>query len=392
LRSDVTVGIALSGGIDSSAIAALAQKYSSDPMHAVCVGYPGHPPYDERQQARSLAARLGMIVHDVEVPVKDFVSFLPSLVRIMDEPIADPASYAHYCVPRAASEHGIKVLLSGIGGDELFWGYSWARHAAASNKYSAPIGALLSLLAPIITVTPAGRILEKLASSPRCPYQFRRLASQIRDHGIYRSPRGQLSFYVGVPEFNDVRRLKGTFYGPQMRGISLDTPFIPTALEVPSECDTPIAIIRLLFATWLASNCLTLGDRLSMSVGVETRLPFLDTQLIELVMSWRRIIPDHGLDGKAWLRTALRGTLPDNVLSRPKAGFQPPVRDWLSAAVAAYGNLLPGGVLAETGVLDQKRSDYVAYQMPRLGWATLFIAYKLVLLEMWSRDLLTYEH
>lgn len=127
LRADVPVGIA--GGIDSGAIAVLAQKHYPEPMHAFCVGYPGRPAYDERHQARALAKSLGMIVHKVELPVDSFVDFFPQLVRIMDEPIADPAAFGHYSVPKAAADQGIKVLLSGIGGDEIFWGYHWVTKA-----------------------------------------------------------------------------------------------------------------------------------------------------------------------------------------------------------------------------------------------------------------------
>jgi asparagine synthase (glutamine-hydrolysing) len=103
-------------------------------MHAFCVGYPGRPPYDERAQARALAESLGMIVHEVELPVESFVDFFPELVRVMDEPIADPAAFGHYSVPRAAAEHGIKVLLSGVGGDEVFWGYPYTTQAVRLNQ------------------------------------------------------------------------------------------------------------------------------------------------------------------------------------------------------------------------------------------------------------------
>jgi asparagine synthase (glutamine-hydrolysing) len=103
LRADVPVAIGLSGGIDSGAIAALAHKHYKEPMHAFSVGYPGRPPYDERQQAKKLADSIGMIFHEVELPVESFVDFFPDLVSIMDEPIADPAAFAHYAVPKAAA-------------------------------------------------------------------------------------------------------------------------------------------------------------------------------------------------------------------------------------------------------------------------------------------------
>ena len=108
LRSDVPVGVALSGGIDSGAVATLAQRHYPEPMHAFCVGYPGRPPYDERRQARQLAEQVGMIVHEVELPTQSFVDFFPEPVRILDEPLADIAAFGHLAVPKAAHDLGLR--------------------------------------------------------------------------------------------------------------------------------------------------------------------------------------------------------------------------------------------------------------------------------------------
>ena len=138
----------------------------------------------------------------------------------------------------------------------------------------------------------------------------------------------------------------------------------------------------MLFETWLVSNCLSLGDRVSMAVGVETRMPFLDARLIGDVMALRARHPDHALGQKAWLRAALKGVVPDAVLARPKAGFQPPVREWLTGVVERYADVLREGELVRSGVLVPNRIEHVC---TRLGntWPGLLLAYKLVLLETW---------
>jgi len=123
-----------------------------------------------------------------------------------------------------------------------------------------------------------------------------------------------------------------------------------------------------------------------MSVGVETRLPFLDVCLVERVMALRAKHPDHRLGQKAWLRAALKGVLPDEVLTRPKAGFQPPVQAWLSGVVATYGAVLREGRLVNAGIIDAARVDDVLTKLPARGWPGLFFAYKLVLLELWVRE------
>jgi asparagine synthase (glutamine-hydrolysing) len=385
LRSDVPVGIALSGGIDSGAIAAYAQKHSSQPLHAFCVGYPGRPPYDERREAHRLAQELGIIVHDIELPVNHFVDFFPQLVRIMDEPIADPAAFGHYSVPQAAADAGIKVLLTGIGGDEVFWGYSWVAQAAAANEAIAA-APWLTPIAGFLMSTGAERIFKKMAGSPRVPTKFQEWANVLIESADSYTPKEQLHFYTAIQDFNDARRIKATVYGPAMSPLSHLNPFRPTSIGPRSAGQIPAAVIRMLFDTWLASNCLTLGDRVSMSVGVEGRLPFLDVRLIECLMALRHHIPDHRLGQKAWLRAALKGILPDDVLTRPKAGFQPPVWEWLSGVVRKYGDTLRGGHLVESGLLDPTKVDYVLQQMIKQGWPGLFFAYKLLLLEMWHHE------
>jgi len=361
LRSDVPVGVALSGGIDSGAIAALAQKNSSEPIHAFSVGYPGRPSYDEREQAQSLAQQLGMIVHEVELPVDSFVEFFPRLARIMDEPIADPAAFGHYSVPKASADMGIKVLLTGIGGDELFWGYPWVTQAVTADRARATSR------------------LSKYGNSLSASSSAQRFINKL----LHKRPIHQPCFYEAEPHFRDAFHIKRTVYGPAMDMISEENPFRPTDIGQRNVEQMPAAVIRMLFDTWLVSNCLSLGDRVSMGVSVETRLPFLDAGLIELVMALRSKQPDHTLGQKAWLRMALKGVLPEEVLARPKAGFRPPVHEWLLGTITRYGNGLCNGHLVKAGVLNEKKVNRILHDIPKRGWPELFFMYKLMLLEIW---------
>jgi asparagine synthase (glutamine-hydrolysing) len=383
LRSDVPIGVALSGGIDSGAIAALAQKYSPTPIHAFSVGYPGHPPYDERQQAQDLAKQLGLTFHEVELPVENFVDFFPQLVRIMDEPIADSAAFGHYAVPKAAADMGIKVLLTGLGGDELFWGYPWVTQTVTTNQILASSSFLKAIL-PLTASPGMQRVLRKATRHSRVPSWGQHWASLLYGVGTIPKPIDQLHFYEAWPHFNETFQIKQTVYGPAMRTVGELNPFRPTDIGPRKAEQLPAAVIRLLFHTWLVSNCLSLGDRVSMSVGVETRLPLLDVGLIELVMALRRHQPDHTFGQKSWLRAALKGLLPDEVLTRRKAGFQPPVGKWLSGVVMRYGNGLYDGSLTRAGILDRTKINLIL-EMPRQRLSDLYFAYKLVLLEEWHR-------
>ena len=134
LRSDAPVGVALSGGLDSGLIAAMAARKRTD-LAAFTVGYPGRRDFDERDAARALASALGIPWHGAELATSDVVSDFPRMVELLDEPIADTAAYGHYSVSKLAAEHGVKVLLTGIGGDELFFGYGWVRRAVQLSRW-----------------------------------------------------------------------------------------------------------------------------------------------------------------------------------------------------------------------------------------------------------------
>ena len=131
IRSDVPVGVALSGGLDSSAVAALAAKKYPGSMHAFSVGYSGRPFYDERADAKALADHLSMPFHEVEISTGDMVDGFSELIGWRDDPIADISGYGYYAVMRAARAHNVPVMLQGQGGDELFWGYPWVRESGS---------------------------------------------------------------------------------------------------------------------------------------------------------------------------------------------------------------------------------------------------------------------
>ena len=122
-RADTPVGVALSGGLDSSVVAAVAARRRPEELHAFSVGYPGRPEgLDERDEAHALARHLRLPFHEVEVETEEVVEFFPELNYWRDDPVADYSGHAYYAVMRKAREHGVPVMLQGQGGDELFWG------------------------------------------------------------------------------------------------------------------------------------------------------------------------------------------------------------------------------------------------------------------------------
>lgn len=393
LRADVPVGVALSGGIDSGVIAALAQKNSAEPLHAFSVGYPGRPAYDEREQAKRLAHNLGMIFHEVEIPVNDFVTEFPSLVTILDEPMADIAAFGHLAVSKAAHALGMKVLLTGIGGDELFWGYDWTRQAVALNMEMArkPFSPWMLALFRQSSLRPLPRSLARKSWLPK---SVRRRAGLFFS-ALEANPAEYPYFMTLSHDFCEARKTVLAVAGAALRALPCNTVFWPQAMPSPTLTgissgnsfdnapDSPALVMGLLFRTWLTSNCLMLGDRVSMSMSVESRLPFLDAELMGLVMALRRQSPDHELGQKAWLRAALKGVLPDEVLARPKAGFTPPVKEWVGGVVQAYGQCLLDGELCRAGLVERQAIAQWLSNPQSLKRQQIFLLYKLIMLEMW---------
>jgi asparagine synthase (glutamine-hydrolysing) len=347
-RADVPVGVALSGGIDSTVVAALAARTYPGTLQAFSVGYPGRPETDERLSASLFARHLGIPFFDAELGEEDFVRSFPRLVWAMDDPIGDIAAYGYYAVARLAREHGVPVLLSGLGGDELFWGYQWVRDAV-------------------------------------------QLTEQQRRR---RAWRGRFRAMVGRGPVGDSRRM--VFYdmhedlkSGDQRSRAMMTP--EAAVRVPaglwmtyfetSEWDRiPLRLSDVLNRTWLVSNCLALADRMTMAHSIEMRLPLLDAPLIELVNGFRQTGLDDWRKPHKWLLIeAVKDLVPAEILSRRKQGFTPPGREWMQAVRRAYGFMVADGSLVRRGLL---RKDGVEQLM---ATAPDGFVYKVVLLEIWSR-------
>ena len=153
------------------------------------------------------------------------------------------------------------------------------------------------------------------------------------------------------------------------------------AADAPAE----INVTRMLFDSWLVSNCLDLGDRVSMASSVETRVPLLEAGVIDTAIGlWRAGRRDDAQGHKTWLRAIARELLPADYVNRPKLGFVTPTVEWTQAVNAKYGDLVHDGVLSRERVIDPDRLRKWRARAPS-GIRGDFLFYKLVLLEVWCR-------
>lgn len=384
IRSDVPVGVALSGGLDSGAIAALVAKEYPETMHAFSIGYPGRPPCDERKDAQQLADYLGMPLHDIELKAEDMVQSFPQMNYWRDDPIADISGYGYYAVMKLAREHGVPVMLQGHGGDELFWGYPWVQRAAEESirKYNyLRKGSRASYLLPI---SPKGRNLSELLH-----WGFS-LAGIIPSWKAYirdkLSRPDQLVFMDKTPDFQIAKRsVEGLYTQEFWNRIDKYAPYKIFTLPQPWQ-HIDIQITRLIMETYLLENGIAQGDRLSMASSVELRLPLMDYRLIEVVVGLRKSYPDHTFAPKTWLKMAVKDIVPRSVLNRPKRGFTPPIREWHHALFDAYGPLLEEGILVQNDVLKRKSALALA-KGPYPSSSIMSPSFKALVLEMWGREM-----
>lgn len=386
IRSDVPVGVALSGGLDSSVIAALAVENYPGVMQAFCVGYSGSPDCDERESARAFADYLGMPFHDIELDTDTVVRTFPDAVFLRDDPIADISGVSYYSVMQQAREHGVPVMLQGQGGDELFWGYPWVKQAleATLAKQESQSGAemFFRLVRPYLLRSFALPEVRRWVKS----------IGGIRDGwNIYSTcangPADQMVFYDTRPAFQYASRHHDSFYTRKFAD-QLDprAPFnIFTSPRPWKHLD--IKMTRLICQTYLLENGMQLGDRLSMASSVELRLPLVDYRLVETVVGLRKNYQDYKETPKSWFKASVSNIVPEWVMNRAKRGFAPPGRRWLRALFDEYGLLLADGYLVGTGILAPESARAMAPGSVLKGESTP-ASFAALLLEVWCRKML----
>ncbi|MEK7519661.1 MAG: asparagine synthase (glutamine-hydrolyzing) [Patescibacteria group bacterium] len=364
IRSDVPVGVSLSGGIDSSVIAILAARHAPKQLHAFSVGYPGYPENDERRHAQALAEKLNMQFHDIEVTHDEFLNDFDRVVCDMDDPIADIAAYGYWRVARAARAAGVPVLLAGFGGDELFWGYPWAVQAVRHNTLKKSLLGKIMLWGSL------------LAENKRYTlyHPIRALA-----YAAQKSFGAGFLWYDRTPGFRFTEAHQQTmFTGQFLNGIDRQLPyrfFVHNTFARPDVDAT-----ALLDEIWMLSNCIPLGDRLTMAHSVEMRLPLLDYRLTETVLAARASgATDRFLAPKQWLTDAVRNILPPEIIQRKKRGFTPPTGTWIAHVVEKNRERILDGYLVRNNILNK------AFLEQMLGNIKVHrdFLYKTVVLETW---------
>ena len=341
--SDVPIGAFLSAGLDSSSIVAMMSRATKQPVRTYTVTFPskyrvGESTLDDPEVPSRLARQLGCDNEQIVVE-PDVVDLLPRLTWHMDEPTADPAIIAAYLVCREARKQAT-VMLSGVGGDELFAGYR--KHVAHywAQAYQKTPGPIRTMAESAISALPSMRG-SRLKGTVRLAKKMARGASL--------SPADQ--FIQNCTYLDDGQ--KSALYADQMReAVSGSDAAMQhrVAFERVRDADFLNQMLYVDTKIFMVSLNLTYNDKMSMASSVEVRVPFLDRELAEFV-AWN-VPPAMKLNGrlqpttKYIFRKAMKNFLPEEVLKQPKAGFAAPIDYWLANDLKA----MVDDVLSESSV------------------------------------------
>ncbi len=312
--ADVPVGVFLSGGLDSSAVAAVMARLAPGRLLSFSIGFRERA-WDESDAARRFAARLGAKHHE-EVVTPDALEILPLLVEHYGEPFADASAIPTFYLARMTARH-VKVALSGDGGDELFAGYR--RHLAAR------LAARLPQLPPALS---SG--LASALARGRLADQKSRLAGALRFLGGLDKPPALRSLaWMRLFRPEDRHDLEGPELRAAREAGSGPESGLAALLSADPEATPLDRILRADLSFYLVDDLMVKTDIAGMCYGLESRAPMLDHELVEWAVAIPAELKAGGGTTKRLLRRALRGTLPDEVLARPKMGFGVPMSAWL---------------------------------------------------------------
>lgn len=343
--ADVPVGVFLSGGIDSSTNAALFSEGETEQVSTFSVGYTGD--FDSYKNelgfARQMAEYVGAEHHEIMLSLDDLLGFIPRMVELQDEPIADPVCFPVFFVSQLAREHGRVVAQVGEGADELFAGYPFWHKAIRAQRYGNHLGKWSGRLAM--------RALAMRGGEENLPYEWLRRAS-------LRQPL----FWSGAEAFTDAskRKVLSQRLRQQFKTLTSWDVMAPIHRDFKEKAWDTSALNWMTYSDLrlrLPELLLMRVDKMSMGVSLECRVPFLDHRFVELAMSIPTDMKVDPLNPKRLLKAAVRGLIPDEIIDRPKQGFGVPIHEYFFDSLGDFARQELRSFQSETDLLDPKGVD-----------------------------------
>lgn len=340
-EADVPVGVFLSGGIDSSTNAALFSEDADSLVKTFCIGYDQeYESYqNETHYARKMAGYCGAEYYERLLGQDDLFDFLPEMIRLQDEPIADPVCVPVYYVSKLARDHGVVVAQVGEGADELFWGYRrWKACLDLSRLNDWPV--------PDALKKAGCWMLEKTGHG-----------GAVYTEWLRRAVVHQPVFWSGAEAFTEYekKRVVSETVLAGLDGYSSFEAIRPTYERFREKAWEKSHLNWMSYADLnhrLPELLLMRVDKMSMGVSLECRVPFLDHKFVELAMSIPQRKKTEGHVSKAVLKKAVRGIIPDELIDRKKQGFGVPVYDWFKGRLGQEMKTETLNFAKSTGLLN----------------------------------------
>ena len=314
LASDVPVGILLSGGLDSSCVAAAAIELGHKNFHTFSIGFEDEKEFSELGYAKQVAEHIGSTHHEITISQKQFVDFIDEFVWHTDEPIADLASVPLYYVSKLASEH-VKVVLSGEGADEILAGYN------------------LDQLAQKLFY------LKTLSYLPKDALKFLPFdsAKNLAESGYSDFLKFNATHITNI--FSEDRKLDLCAFKPK----NSTKKYIQNLYGICSSPEPIDQLQQVYCQSWLVEDLLMKADKMSMATSLELRVPFLDHKLVEwaakLPLEWKIGSQSSGFTTKRILRSFAEKRIPTEIITRPKQGFPVPAYKWLKEELFEFAQI-----------------------------------------------------
>jgi len=378
--ADVPVSSFLSGGLDSSLIAVIAKK-TNDKLSTYTISTDNKDKKiesmpDDEKYAKKVAEIYGLDHNVIKISSK-ILDDLPAMVKTLDEPIGDPAAINTFLICKAARQKGVKVLLSGMGADELFFGYRRQKATLLVMKYNKLPQFVKSVTAKVVNFLPV-KFSGRGFKIGRWAKRFLSFASMPLDQAYMRS----YSYYSS----SQLKEILKPDYWPSIEAINnehkiiFDSKYKGDAIN--QICNTDINMFML-------GLNLTYTDRASMAASVEVRVPFIDKIFITNAMKIPGYLKIKGKTSKYILKKAAEKFLPKSIIYRPKASFGAPIRSWISNDLKPMvDDLLSENNITKRGILNYSFVKKLIDNDRRGIEDNAYQIYQLLTLELWCKEYL----
>lgn len=373
--SDVPLGAFLSGGLDSSSIVSFAknvnpeiQCFTIDSFRNKEEGMINDLPY-----AKRVAKHLKVPLHVISVSSKDLASDIEKMISMLDEPLADPAALNVLYISRLARQNGIKVLLSGAGGDDIFTGYR--RHFATQiDRYFQRI--------PLYLRNEIERLTNSLDSFN--PF-LRRLGKFFNGSTLDKNDR--IINYFRWTDFNQVKSLFNQEFQKELNDYDPAESMLFLLDNLPNNLESLDMMLALEQRFFLPDHNLNYTDKMAMAAGVEVRTPFLENDLVEFASKLPLKYKQHRNEGKWILKKAMEPYLPRDIIYRSKTGFGAPLRSWVRNELKELiEDTLSEDSLKNRGVFDTKAVQQLITKNQKGEIDASYTIFSLMSIEIWCRN------